>query len=71
MRPRRHRSTVRSVTEQGWRFLKREWFTLLVVVGMVEAGLQILVMPDDKGAPTISVWIAAPLAVIMLAPLLW
>jgi len=71
MRPRRHRSTVRNVTEQGWRFLKREWFTLLVVVGMVEAGLQILVMPDDKGAPTISVWIAAPLAVIMLAPLLW
>jgi signal transduction histidine kinase len=68
---RRDWSTVRNVTEHAWPFLKREWFTLLVVVGMVEAGLQVIVMRDDKAAPTISLWIAVPLVVIMLAPLLW
>jgi len=64
-------STVRNVIEQAWPFLKREWFTLLVAVGMAEAGIQVVLMQDDKGAPTISVWIAAPLVVIAIAPLLW
>jgi signal transduction histidine kinase len=70
MRPARHWSTVRSVTERAWQFLKREWFTLLVVAGMVECGVQVFVMQDDKSAPAISPWVAGPLLVIMLAPLL-
>jgi signal transduction histidine kinase len=71
MRAARHWSTVRNVTERAWQLLKRDWFTALVVVGMAEAAIQVFVMPDDKGAPTISAWVAAPLLVIMLVPLLW
>ena len=57
--------------DRAWQLIKREWFTALVVVGMAEAGIQVVLMQDDKGAPTISVWIAAPLVVIAIAPLLW
>jgi signal transduction histidine kinase len=59
------------VIDRAWQLIKREWFTALVVVGMAEAGIQVVLMQDDKGAPTISVWIAAPLVVIAIAPLLW
>jgi signal transduction histidine kinase len=71
MRRSRHWSTVRTVIDRAWQLIKREWFTALVVVGMAEAGIQVVLMQDDKGAPTISVWIAAPLVVIAIAPLLW
>jgi signal transduction histidine kinase len=71
MRAIRHWSTVRTVIERAWQLLKREWFTFLVVVGMAAAAIQVVVMRDDKAAPTISVWIAAPLVVIAIAPLLW
>ena len=57
--------------EKTWSFLKRQWFTLLVGVGMIEAALQVIVQRNDHLAPTISLWISVPLVVVMIAPLLW
>ena len=56
---------------QIWSFLKRQWFTLLVGVGMAEAAIQLIVGRNDHLAPNVSLWIGVPLVVVMIAPLLW
>jgi signal transduction histidine kinase len=64
-------STVRSVIEKYWPYVRRQWFSALVVVGMVAAAVELIIRRNASDAPTTSLWIALPLLVIGIAPLLW
>jgi signal transduction histidine kinase len=71
MRAPQHWSTVRTVIEQAWQFLKRHWFTLLIAGGMVEAAIELIVRRNSSGAPTTALWITVPLLLIVPIPLFW
>jgi signal transduction histidine kinase len=71
MRAPQHWSTVRTVIEQAWQFLKRHWFTLLIAGGMVEAAVELIVRRNSSGAPTTALWITVPLLLIVPIPLFW
>jgi signal transduction histidine kinase len=57
--------------DKYWPFLRRQWFTLLVVVGMVATAVELIIRRDATDAPTTSLWITVPLLVIGIAPLLF
>jgi signal transduction histidine kinase len=64
-------STVRTMIERAWPFLRRNWFTMLVAVGSVAAAVELIVRRNDDHAPTTSLWITVPLVVVMIVPLFW
>jgi signal transduction histidine kinase len=55
--------------ERGWALLKRYWFSLLITAGMVEVVVELIVRRNDHEAPTTTLWLAVPLAVVMIVPL--
>jgi signal transduction histidine kinase len=59
------------MTDRAWQLIRPNWFTALVFVGMIEAAVELIVRSDSSGAPTTSLWIAVPMIVIGIAPLLW
>jgi signal transduction histidine kinase len=62
-------STVRSVIQKYWPYLRRQWFSALVVVGMVAAAVELIIRRNASDAPSTSLWIGVPMLVIMIAPL--
>jgi signal transduction histidine kinase len=59
------------VTDRAWQLIRPNWFRALVVVGVIEAVVELIVRRDATDAPPTSLWIAVPLLVIGIAPLFW
>jgi len=57
------------MTDRAWDLLRRHWFRLLVVAGATAAAIEVVARHNEQDAPSTSPWIAAPLLVIMIAPL--
>ena len=63
--------SVRSMIETYWPVLRRHWFSALVAIDATAVAIEMIVRENTENAPTISLWIAVPLAVIMIVPLFW
>jgi Bacterial regulatory proteins, luxR family len=54
MRSLRLWSTVRGVTDRAWQLIRPNWFRALVVVGVIEAVVELIVRRDATDAPGLS-----------------
>ncbi len=54
-----------------WPLLRRYWFDAAVVVLAIEAAIELIARHNDDKAPTMTLWITVPLAVVAIIPLLW
>ncbi len=51
-------------------WLRKYWFDGIVVVLAIEAAVELIARQDDEKAPTTSLWLAVPLVVVAIVPLL-